>query len=260
MAVSLFSPSAVLDPPPLAGGDFDIGRVKVTMFTRLFSTLPKFLGRIKVGWVWRCFTVPSQLASITRFLFFFLAAMQSKVSFILTPQSIESKFILMYTNCYWQIVLLLAGWAVVASCMPTDQVIPDQDAEGQFLYSYGYGYPGFAYPSVPLAATYPAGEFLMQSALMIDRVINLFNTQLFVRIKFRLQRLSWSPSRPSPMPIPAITLTQGILIPAVLVTLTGTPSQPKRNDTQQHHLSIIWFYFFKFPSPSQHDVKATALT
>ena len=37
-----------------------------------------------------------------------------------------------------------------------DEVVPDQDAEGQFLYSYGYGYPGFAYPSVPLAATYPA--------------------------------------------------------------------------------------------------------
>ncbi|XP_046632004.1 uncharacterized protein LOC124311520 [Daphnia pulicaria] len=58
-----------------------------------------------------------------------------------------------------KIVFLLALWAVVASSMPmnsVDEVVPDQDAEEQFLYSYGYGYPGFAYPSVPLAATYPA--------------------------------------------------------------------------------------------------------
>jgi hypothetical protein len=59
---------------------------------------------------------------------------------------------------YRQIVFLLALWAVVASSMPVDEVVPDQDAEEQFLYSYGYGYPGFAYPSVPLAATYPAGK------------------------------------------------------------------------------------------------------
>lgn len=65
----------------------------------------------------------------------------------------------MCTNyCYRQIVLLLALWAVVASSMPVDEVVPDQDAEEQFLYSYGYGYPSFAYPSVPLAATYPAGK------------------------------------------------------------------------------------------------------
>ena len=38
---SLFSFSAVRDPPPLAGGDFDIG-VKVTTFLRLFF-LPKRL-------------------------------------------------------------------------------------------------------------------------------------------------------------------------------------------------------------------------
>jgi hypothetical protein len=62
---------------------------------------------------------------------------------------------------YRQIVFLLALWVVVASSMPmnyVDEVVPDQDAEEQFLYSYGYGYPGFAYPSVPLAATYPAGK------------------------------------------------------------------------------------------------------
>jgi hypothetical protein len=42
--------------------------------------------------------------------------------------------------------------------MLVDEVVPDQDADGQYLYSYGYGYPSFAYPSVPLAATYPASK------------------------------------------------------------------------------------------------------
>lgn len=53
-----------------------------------------------------------------------------------------------------KIVLILALWAVTASCMPTGEMIPDQDADGQFLYSYGYGYPRYAYATAPWAPTY----------------------------------------------------------------------------------------------------------
>lgn len=50
--------------------------------------------------------------------------------------------------------------------MPAGEVIPDHDAEGQFLFFYGYGYPGFTYPSIPLAATYPAGKFWILRVIM----------------------------------------------------------------------------------------------
>lgn len=78
--------------------------------------------------------------------------MNSKVSCF----PLQSK-LLKFTNYYGQIVLQWFLWAGVASCMPTGEVIPDQDAWGQFLYSYGYGYPSiFAYqsPSANLPAAY----------------------------------------------------------------------------------------------------------
>lgn len=59
---------------------------------------------------------------------------------------------------HFKITLLLALWAVAAMAAPVEDMkpmadVPDQDAESQFLYSYGY--PGaYAYAASALPAAY----------------------------------------------------------------------------------------------------------
>ena len=60
--------------------------------------------------------------------------------------------------------------------MPTGEMIPDQDADGQFLYSYGYGYPRYAYATAPWAPTYhiPVGKFETTfGSLMVNNFFKL---------------------------------------------------------------------------------------